>query len=128
MCKCMYILCVCTSTLCLLLCTPFIADEELYRWIVGLKRRLLHSLIAMICALLLQNFPYLIFLSVEFKGNPCINWCWFLPTSLCWSLTSNEFDLSWSFNSILINSSLLLRLRFCSWMCWTSASESVSQR
>jgi hypothetical protein len=63
----MYILYVCTSTLYLLLCTPLIVDEELYRWIVELKRPLLHCLIVMIYALPLQSFPYLIFLSIEFK-------------------------------------------------------------
>jgi hypothetical protein len=63
----MYILYVCTSTLYLLLCTPLIVDEELYRWIVELNRLLLHCLIVMIYALPLQSFPYLIFLSIEFK-------------------------------------------------------------
>jgi hypothetical protein len=59
---------------CFLLFTPFIADKELYRWIVGLERRLLLlCLIAMICALPLQIFLYLVLLSVEFEGNPRIN-------------------------------------------------------
>jgi hypothetical protein len=97
---CMYVgfclyACVCT---CLLLCTSFIDDEELYRWIVGLDDRLLHFLIAMICALPLQTFLYFVFMYVEFKGNPFINCIWILPTSLGWCLTSDIFDLSliWS--------------------------------
>jgi hypothetical protein len=70
----MYVRCyVCTATICLLLCTSFIADEELYRWSVDLECPLLHCLIAIICTLPLQSFPYLILLSVELKGNPCIN-------------------------------------------------------
>jgi hypothetical protein len=71
--------------ICLRLCTSFIADEELYHWSVDLECRLyhwsvdlecrlLHCLIVMICALSLQSFPYLVLLSVELKGNFCINY------------------------------------------------------
>jgi ABC-type multidrug transport system permease subunit len=52
---------------CLLFCTPFIADEELYSWSFDLGASSSSLLIAMICALPLWSFPYLFCLSVERK-------------------------------------------------------------
>jgi hypothetical protein len=83
--------CAYISVCCLLLCTPFIADEELCRWTFDLRASSSSLLIAIICALPLWSFPYLIFLSDEFKGNPCINVAWSSLTSLCWYLTSDKW-------------------------------------
>jgi hypothetical protein len=92
LCMCIYMYLYAHVFFGLLLCTLFIANEELYRWMFDLELHLLHCLIVMIYALLLWNFSYLFSLSVESKWNPCIKFFDDLhPMSLCWSLTSYKW-------------------------------------